>query len=137
MRHLKRDRQRQLYQPAKLTVFIPRHLINQLLHALLLDGIGVQFLILQQILQYGSRPWGMAVKQVVANNFLSVAVHIGGRGVHVQYVALLVTHRDGNTFQFFKILVHKIQKEGLAFSLMTSPYIINDYLHCKAANAIL
>ena len=48
----------------------------------------------------------MAVEEVVADYLLAVAVHVGGALVHVQDVALLVTHGDCHAFQAFKIFFH-------------------------------
>ena len=120
MRHIEWNRQRHFYQSAKFTILIPRHLVYKFLHTLLLDSVGIQLLILQQILQNGCRTWGMTVKQIVADNLLPMAVHIGRSSIHVQYVAFLVTHGDGNTFQASKILVQNTEK-GLALIMKASP----------------
>lgn len=106
MGHLEGDGQRELYQAAELLAVVPRHLVDEFLLAVLLNGVGVQLLVVQQVLQNGCRTGRVAVEKVVADYLLAVAVHVGGALVHVQDVALLVAHSDGHAFQAFKTFVH-------------------------------
>ena len=113
MRHLEGDLDGILDEAAEGAVLLPPGgLVDELLHLGavgegLLDGVGVELLVLQQVLELGLGGLGVAVHQVVAEDFLAVAVHVGRVLVHVKDVALGITHRDGDIVETFKALVHK------------------------------
>ena len=112
MRHVERNFDRVLDQAAERAVlFLPGGLVDEFLHLAavgegLLDGVGVEFLVLEQVLELGLRRLGVAVHQVVADDFLAVAVDVGAVLVHVQHKAVLVAHGDGNVAKVFKAGVH-------------------------------
>ena len=115
VRHLERYLDRVLDEAAEGAVLLPPGgLIDVLLHLGavgegLLDGVGVELLVLQQAFELGLGGLGVAVHQVVADNLVAVAVDIGAMLVHVQHIALGIADGDGNVVQSFKILIHGVR----------------------------
>ena len=97
MGHLEGNLHRELYVTGEHFVFVPRHLVDQLLHAVLLDGVGVDVVVLQHRHQFAACWLGMAVQQVGANQRLAVAGECGdGFIAHFQYLAVFVADGDGD-----------------------------------------
>ena len=65
-----------------------------------------QLLVFQQPFELGLGRLGVAVHQVIADNLLPFAVHVGRMLVHIEDIALGVAHRDGDILQVFEIILH-------------------------------
>ena len=92
MRHLHRDLHRQLDVAGELAVLEPRGLVNQLLHAVLLNRVGVEVVVLEHLDQLRAGRLGMAVQQVLPDDVLAVTEHALGGLVHFQYLTVFVAN---------------------------------------------
>ena len=61
---------------------------------------------LEKPFEFGLGGLGVTVHQVVADNLLSFAVHVGRMLVHVEDIALRIADGDGDILQVFEIILH-------------------------------
>lgn len=92
MWHLHRDLHRQLDVAGELAVLEPRGLVNQLLHAVLLNRVGVEVVVLEHLDQLCAGRLGMAVQQVLPDDVLAMTEHALGGLVHFQYLTVFVAN---------------------------------------------
>ena len=107
MRHLRRQFHREFDVACELAVLKPRGLVNQLFHAVLLDGLGVEVVVFQHFHQFGAGWLWMAVQQVLPDDVLAVTEHALGGFVHFQNFTVFVANRDGKR-DIVKIFQHNL-----------------------------
>lgn len=106
--HLEGNLNRELHLAHVLAVLIPGGLVDKLLHAVLLDGIGVDGGGLKLAEELGTGGLGMTVEKVLSYErfVVGLAVYFNRFLIQVEAFAFAVAHGNGDR-QFFKIFLHE------------------------------
>lgn len=113
MRHLERDLHGEFHKALVLAVSVPRGLVNKLLYAVFLYGVGVWPWMLQKILQKGSGGLGMAVQDVFTNEVFCAWLKEGPSGllVHVEDYSFCIADGYCKVSFFYVVgLFHNLQR---------------------------